>query len=462
MNSVNPFETVLRTIEQRTPCTILTAMIAERAFSAEALDGLFEKNRTHQHTRTLLFSTVVQLMSEVVSHARSSVHQVYQQQKERLKVSLKSIYNKLNGMDTALSEALVSYVASHCTQIIEAMPGAALPSVLHSFPVVIWDGNLLAPTDHRVGVLRTIRSDALPGSSLVLLNPQRGIVEQVIERTDAYSNERASTEPLLAKTPTGYCVVADRNFCTKELLLGWAKKGRFVVRHHAGLHVRLLKELKAPLLTDRGRIEEWQVCFEDESGKEHGFRRVSLYLNTPTRNGEKEVHVLTNLSETEASGMVVMEVYKGRWSIEGVFQQLEKLFQSEVQSLGYPKAALFAFCVAMCAFNLYSTVKAALRSAHGREKVEQDLSNFAVVQEVQVRWEGVQIVLQELPWDNWQSTSLQSFVHELLRVARLFRFDAYLKAKRGPKKPRHTFSTHSPHVSTQRLLDDRLKKWVLK
>jgi hypothetical protein len=43
----------------------------------------------------------------------------------------------------------------------------------------------------------------------------------------------------------------------------------------------------------------------------------------------------------------VAEIYRKRWSIEGLFQRLEASLHSEVRSLGIPAAALLAFCTAV-------------------------------------------------------------------------------------------------------------------
>jgi len=52
-------------------------------------------------------------------------------------------------------------------------------------------------------------------------------------------------------------------------------------------------------------------------------------------------------------------------------------FDGEIQTLDYPPAALFSFCMAMVADNLLTTVKAALRMAHGADKVSSALSDRA-------------------------------------------------------------------------------------
>ena len=59
----------------------------------------------------------------------------------------------------------------------------------------------------------------------------------------------------------------------------------------------------------------------------------------------------------------------GRW--RAAFGELATCLNGEVNTLGYPKAALFAFCVALVSYNVLSVVKAALRSVHGDEAVEE-------------------------------------------------------------------------------------------
>ncbi|WP_439345070.1 hypothetical protein [Vacuolonema iberomarrocanum] len=47
--------------------------------------------------------------------------------------------------------------------------------------------------------------------------------------------------------------------------------------------------------------------------------------------------------------------------------------------MGYPRAALFVFCMAVIAFNILSTVKAALKAVHGTGKIEAALSIFTLL-----------------------------------------------------------------------------------
>ncbi len=58
-----------------------------------------------------------------------------------------------------------------------------------------------------------------------------------------------------------------------------------------------------------------------------------------------------------------------------MFQVITAVFSCELNILGYPRAALFVFWIAVVAFNSLSTVKAALKAAHGVSKIESDLSD---------------------------------------------------------------------------------------
>src|SRR4029077_8131656 len=93
-------------------------------------------------------------------------------------------------------------------------------------------------------------------------------------------------------------------------------------------------------------------------------RRVTVELDQPTRDGDTEIHILTNLPLKDAPAVKVAELYRRRWTIEGLFLEVEQTLACEVKTLAYPKAALFAFCVGLLAANAVAVLKAALRAVH--------------------------------------------------------------------------------------------------
>ena len=85
---------------------------------------------------------------------------------------------------------------------------------------------------------------------------------------------------------------------------------------------------------------------------------IVLDLFKPTRNEEKEIAILTSLPLSEASAAVVAQLYRQRRSVENLFQTVTENYEWGIQTLGYPKAALFSFCLALVTYNIWATVRA--------------------------------------------------------------------------------------------------------
>jgi len=96
---------------KKSPITVMARGIMERVLDPEQLDKWFDTTADQQYTRDLLFSTVFDIVSEVVRGSHRSVHAAYQDKKENIGVSITSVYNKLNGMEPKISANLVRYAA---------------------------------------------------------------------------------------------------------------------------------------------------------------------------------------------------------------------------------------------------------------------------------------------------------------------------------------------------------------
>jgi hypothetical protein len=66
-------------------------------------------------------------------------------------------------------------------------------------------------------------------------------------------------------------------------------------------------------------------------------------LKIATGDGEREIAILTSLSQTVASPEYVAQLYRGGWSVETLFHTVTKNFEGEIFSLGYPKDEKFYF-----------------------------------------------------------------------------------------------------------------------
>jgi len=431
--------------------------LAERILQPERLDAWFEGLDTPQYTRDLLFSSVFNLMSQVVCGSQKSVNAAYQATNDELGTSIVSVYNKLKGLDVNTSAGLVKYAANEATPIIEQL-GGTLPSLLPGYRVKLLDGNCIEASEHRIKELRTLAAGALPGKSLVVLDPSLHIPIDVFPCEDGHAQERSLLGEVLKTVEPGDVWVADRNFCTLMFLLGIAlAKGYFVIREHKNLPWEALSYLRPAGKTDTGQLFEQKIQITDEHGNTLKLRRIVLRLKKATRDGDKEIVILTNLSKGAAPARKIATLYRNRWTIETAFQELTEHLNSEINTLGYPCAALFAFCVALVAYTIMAILKAALRSVHGTKKIEDNFSGYYLADELSGVYQGMMISIPAHKWVVFRKLTQSQLIQYLRMLAGNVKLSRFQKHPRGPKKtaPKRISDPKTPHVSTAKLLATR-------
>ena len=446
--------TILARFAQRTPVSVMVRGTLEYALAPDALDALFRDTADQQYEKQLLFSSVVDLMGLVVARVQPSLNAAYQSVSDTLPVSLTSIYNKINGTEPSVSAALVAHCAERLRPVITKMaPG--LKPWLPGYRTRVVDGNHLTATQRRLGVLWECSAGPLPGQALVVLEPDVMLVTHMLPCEDGHAQERSMTPELLALVEAGDCWIADRNFCTSALLNGIAARGAFfAIRHHANLRIVSSGTPRRRGRTETGEIFEHKVTLESEDGVLMEVRRILVRLEKPTRDGELELAVITNVPASDASAIQIAELYRKRWTLETLFFELTQMLEGELNTMGYPRAALLGFAIALVSYNLISTTKSAMRAAFGSEKVEEEVSNYYIANEARVMKEGLDVVTDPEDWEPFQTVSAETLAKDLVELARNIRLPAFKRHKRGPKKPvpKRTKHTDSPHVSTARLL----------
>jgi len=446
---------------QESPVAVMVRGLLEHVLTPASVDALFEQHAENQYTRELLFSQVVDLMGQGVCGIYPSANAAYQKQRERFTVSRTAVYNKLNGVEPAVSAALTRQTAAELTAVIREL-GGALPDLLPRYRVKILDGNCLAKTEHRLQELRTVAAGPLPGKSLVVLDPALMLAIDVFPCEDGHTQERALLDQVLATVEANDVWIEDRNFCTLGFLFGIAERQAcFVVRQHQNLPWQAVTEREYAGVNGDVEVWEQKVRLDNpETSETLILRRLELRLPTPTRDGDRVIYVLTNLPARVASASVVAGLYRKRWKIETLFQVLEAALESEQTRLGYPKAGLFAFCVSLAAYNVLAVVRAALRAVHTREVVEDNVSTYYLTHEIKGVYQGMMIALPDEEWRHFRELTTAQLAAELKTLASKARLSAYQRHPRGPKKPRpeRTHYKDKPHVSTARLIANRRKE----
>jgi hypothetical protein len=160
---------------EKAPVTVMVRSTLERVLSPESLDAIFAKSAVRQVEGELLFSSVVELLAVVVWRQRDSVRQAYQQARENFEVSVRSVYNKLNGTETQVCRSLVRETAEPLVEIVAALGSRRQPQ-LAGYRTRIIDGNHLTSTEHRLKPLRFTKSGPLPDQALAVLDPDRMLI----------------------------------------------------------------------------------------------------------------------------------------------------------------------------------------------------------------------------------------------------------------------------------------------
>ena len=92
---------------EKSPISVMVRGTLERVLGADHLDAWFARTAQKPYTRTILFSTVYDILSQVVFRIKPSVRAAYRDHEDTVGASLISVYKKLNGVEPQTSAALV-------------------------------------------------------------------------------------------------------------------------------------------------------------------------------------------------------------------------------------------------------------------------------------------------------------------------------------------------------------------
>src|SRR4051794_10815174 len=443
---------ILNPFVEGAPAAVMTRLALDWIIEGTPLDELFREVAQGQYEREFALSHFVQVMLDVACGFRPTPRAAFLRRDFQRVASLSAFYRKLPRMELGITEDVVRRTARRARQLIVA-GGGLMPEPVEGYAVRILDGNVLTGTEHRITPLRTTWSAGLPGMSLAVYEPASGLILDLILEEDAHCQERALVDRVNVRP--GQLWVMDRNFCVRSLVFRIARRDAFFLGrwHRSTLPFRAAGRLRARGRCSTGEVFEQPVDVDDGEGGVHRLRRIVLKLDQPTRDGEAEVVLVTNLP-AEVTASQCCEAYRTRWRIEGHYQALTDLLHCEVPGLGYPRAALFAFSMSAVAGNALAVLKGNLREAHGTE-VAMEVSDFALVDEVAEVYAGMMLAVPPARWPDLtrsRAATVSRLLNELadrVPVHRMFR------CHRGPKKPRPKRSSGKRihHVSNKKLLD---------
>jgi hypothetical protein len=288
---------------------------------------------------------------------------------------------------------------------------------------------------------------------LVVLDPRLRLIADYFPIESGHAQERTELDSVIETIEARDLWIADRNFCTLKFMTSIVQsKAFFVIRHHGRVGGELGKR-RLIGTSNTGKVYEQSMTLSQFNGTRLKLRRIEVELFKPTRNKEKVVVILTNVTQRKADALKIAGVYLKRWKIETAFQVLTSTLRCEVSTLGYPCAALFAFATALVAYNAVMVVEFAIRSVHGKQEAD-DLSKYYMALEITEVQGGMSVVLEDSDFDYLKSISIKKFCGEILEVAHHVEIDRYRKSKRGPKLPvkKKKPDKRAVHISVAKVL----------
>ncbi|EMI19191.1 transposase, is4-like protein [Rhodopirellula maiorica SM1] len=449
-------DSVFQNFVAEAPIATVAQMIMRRLIEPEAVNQIFDDNAELQYERTQMFSTITSVMASVILGQNPSVYAAHKKHAEKLGASCTALYNKLQRIEPATSRGLVQHSYHRAVEIQKTLGGVERNDVA-GYQTRILDGNHLGKTEHRIKETRDLVAGPLPGKSLAVLDPRFKAICDFVPIEDGYAQELSGLDQIIETLAAKQLWIADRNFCTLKFVYAIAaKSGCFVIRQHGKLKGTIKGKEKKIGKTETGVVYENQLILPEYEGEQMTVRRVVIQLNTPTRDGDTEMVILTNLPIEDADAVRVAELYRDRWKVETAFLHMTLHLNCEINALCYPAASLFCFAVSIVSFNALSVIKSIVARVHSREASES-LSHFYLCDEIARDSRGLLIALPEPRWDEVTRMPLQKYCDELIRIAGSMKIKRYRKSVRGPKKPppKKKGNKRTVHVSTQRLLEKR-------
>jgi hypothetical protein len=168
-----------------------------------------------------------------------------------------------------------------------------------------------------------VRAVLIPGSVLALLDLRRGLLRRVVFRERLINGEAARLEQELGEIPQGTLLVMDRGFCSLKLLAALTARGL-----HAA--VRFQKSVRAQELEELSRFEDDGVQVVDRlvvlgSGSAGRPKVTARLIEKPLKDGGLLRLVVTMLDPAKLSARAALALYRRRWAVERMFQELKEV-----------------------------------------------------------------------------------------------------------------------------------------
>ncbi|HEY3034397.1 MAG TPA: transposase [Streptosporangiaceae bacterium] len=343
-----------------------------------ALDALFHAHRGRCYQDRLSFAELVGLLADALTRYHGSGHRAFAKaaQRQQLSVRPRAAYGKLGRLPLPLAEAFLSALTARLRPLFP--PGlyrTPLPAGLAGLAVVVVDGKKIKDAAKRLLACRGRPGKLYGGKVLAAYLPAEGLVVAMAADADGEANDCRLVPrlvPLARGAVTGPRLwVADRQFCDLDQPGRFAAGGdHFLIRFSHKTSFAADPERPARAGVDgagRPFTQEWGWMGSAGDRRRRYVRRITL-----PRGADEAVALVTDLLDESAHpGAELLAVYRTRWQIEGVFQQITEVFALDHLIGCTPQATVFQASLCLVVYNAVQLIRGYAAVA-GPEPLEVD------------------------------------------------------------------------------------------
>jgi hypothetical protein len=461
-----------RELMRRSPLAACVLEMSDHVFDDARLDAIYDEHRGRCYEDVLRFPAFVRLIRDALVRHAGSGHKLFVElERNQINpIDESNFYRKLSRTPVEVSRALLRECSMRLTELMPSSRDVCvLPACFDGFEVIAGDGKKIKNAAKRLKPTRGYSGKLLGAKALVAMHVRSGLAIAMSDSLDGEANDVPLVPALMEQLRDREVIVDrrpilsiwDRQFGDTGTLrlLGQRAGDAFVVRLRNGLNFAVESSRETRDAQGRRVIDEIGVLGTGRQAMR--VRRITLVRNGEDEDeDEDDVQLVTNLTDQEQfSAHDLLALYRKRWNIESVFQQVTETFALDHLIGCAPQAILLQFALCLLMYNLVQVIKAYV--AEDGRVLAGVISTFYLFDDVRqelLAW-AYHTGAGDAAWPRMRRDAgqMRSRLRELLKGS----WDpvAYTKAsdKRPRKKRPKPLRVPGGHTSVQRLLQGKVK-----
>jgi hypothetical protein len=450
-----------RELLRRSPLAACVLEVCDFVFDPTFLASVWDANRGRCYEDVLRFEDFLRLTRDALVRHGGSAHALFLELESRgaEPVDESNYYRKLGRMPVEVSRALLREGAARLAGLLpEGAAADPLPACFDGFAVIVGDGKKVKDAAKRLKPTRGYSGRLIGAKALVGLDVRNGMAVAMSVSTDGLANDvplvPALMRQLRESNPARPILsVWDRQFDNVGTMRDLSSRpgDAFVVRMTRDKHLFDAGSV-AETPDEQGRVVRDEVGLLGKGAVP--VRRITLVRG----GGEDDVVLLSNLLDRDAfPAAALLALYRRRWGIEQVFQQVTETFALSHLIGSSPRAVVLQFSYCLLLYDLVQLVKAYV-AADGRvlASAVSTYYLFADIRRELVAW-AYHGGGERRPREARDAGRMRDRLSELLKGS----WDPIAYTKAPDKRPRPQRAPPKRlvggHSSVQRLLEGRAK-----